>query len=336
MPHTGRRTPSTEGLRLVAPALVLVTVVTGTALGAVLATSLGLMPLVGEPRLSLDAFTSLSNDLGAATGESLLTAATATLIAAAVGLAIASTCLHVRLARRAVIGLAVVVVTVPHLIGAAATALLLSDVGLAQRWTGVATSSWPELVGGRWPWATVLELAWKESAFVALVIVAAVGRRYRELAEIASVLGATPRQRWRRVLVPLAGPALVGPPHPTRRTSRTVPTPGAVGTCRTRWWRLPTASMVSAGSTARVWRGRRPTPHLHVAGHRHSSVGVQSSDHREYGDSRNHTESCHHDRSRSGLWSRGDVHVGEQAVSQHRQRFRVGPTQQPCDLIGSE
>lgn len=208
MPHTGRRTPSTEGLRLVAPALSLVTVVTGTALGAVLATSLGLMPLVGEPRLSLDAFTSLSNDLGAATGESLLTAATATLIAAAVGLAIASTCLHVRLARRAVIGLAVVVVTVPHLIGAAATALLLSDVGLAQRWTGVATSSWPELVGGRWPWATVLELAWKESAFVALVIVAAVGRRYRELAEIASVLGATPRQRWRRVLVPLAGPAL--------------------------------------------------------------------------------------------------------------------------------
>lgn len=208
MSHTGRRTPSTEGLRLVAPALILVTVVTGTALGAVLATSLGLMPLVGEPRLSLDAFTSLSNDLGAATGESLLTAATATLIAAAVGLAIASTCLHVRLARRAVIGLAVVVVTVPHLIGAAATALLLSDVGLAQRWTGVATSSWPELVGGRWPWATVLELAWKESAFVALVIVAAVGRRYRELAEIASVLGATPRQRWRRVLVPLAGPAL--------------------------------------------------------------------------------------------------------------------------------
>ncbi len=49
--------------------------------------------------------------------------------------------------------------------------------------------------GGRWPWATVFELAWKESAFVALVVVATVGRRYDDLREVAAVLGASLRER---------------------------------------------------------------------------------------------------------------------------------------------
>ncbi|MDQ3628533.1 MAG: ABC transporter permease subunit [Actinomycetota bacterium] len=182
--------------------------VTGTALGAVIATSLGLVPLVGPPRLSVDGFTAVSGDLRAAAQESLLTAASATALAAAIGLAIATLVVRAGHGVRLMIGLAVGVVTVPHLVGAAATGLLLSDVGLAQRWSGVAASSWPELVGGRWPFATVLELAWKESAFVALVVVVSVGRRYEDLREVASALGAAPRQQWRRVLLPLSGPAL--------------------------------------------------------------------------------------------------------------------------------
>ncbi|WP_248581651.1 ABC transporter permease subunit [Nocardioides sp. InS609-2] len=196
------------GARLVAPAVLLIVAVTGTALVAVVATSLGLLPLVGQPRLSTDGYTTLAGDLRAATQESLITAATATLLAAAIGLIIATVVVRAGRGVRPVIGLAVAVLTVPHLVGAAATVLLLSDVGLAQRWSGIPAASWPELMGGRWPWATVLELAWKESAFVALVVVASIGRHYADLREVAAVLGAAPRAQWRRVLLPLSAPAL--------------------------------------------------------------------------------------------------------------------------------
>ena len=196
------------GARLVAPAVFLIVAVTGTALLTVIATSLGLLPLVGEPRLSTAGFTALAGDLRAATGESLLTAAAATVLAAVIGLTVATVIVRSGRGVRLVVGLAVAVLTVPHLVGAASTGLLLSDVGLAQRWSGISAASWPELVGGRWPWATVLELAWKESAFVALVVVASVGRRYADLREVAAVLGAAPRAQWRRVLLPLSAPAL--------------------------------------------------------------------------------------------------------------------------------
>lgn len=196
------------GARLVAPAVALVVLVSGTALVALLLTSLGLVPLVGEPRLSLDGFTSVAADLRAAARESLLTAVAATALAAMLGLALATYVLDRGRGTGTLVALAAAVVTVPHLVGAVSTGLLLSDVGVAQRWSGLAPGDWPELVGGAWPWATVVELAWKESAFVALVVGASVGPRYRGLRQAAAVLGATRRQQWRRVLLPLAAPAL--------------------------------------------------------------------------------------------------------------------------------
>ena len=138
------------GARLVAPAVVLIVAVTGTALGAIVATSLGLLPLVGQPRLSIDGYATLAGDLRAAASESLLTAAGATLLAAVIGFTLASVIVRADRFVRLLIGLAVAVMTVPHLIGAVATDLLLSGVGVAQRWSGISAASWPELVGGRW------------------------------------------------------------------------------------------------------------------------------------------------------------------------------------------
>ena len=197
-----------QGAWLVAPAVFLVVSVTGAALVTVVASSLGLLPLVGPPRLSTAAFTAPAADLRAATQESLVTAAAATVLAAVIGLTLVTIVVASGRGARLVVGLAVGVLTVPHLVGAAATGLLLSDVGLAQRWSGLPAAAWPHLVGGRWPWATVLELAWKESAFVALVVVSSVSRQYVHLREVASVLGASPRAQWRRVLLPLSAPAL--------------------------------------------------------------------------------------------------------------------------------
>lgn len=188
--------------------MLLIVVVTGTAMAAVIATSLGLIPLVGQPRLSTAGFTSLSDDLRAATTESLLAAVGATLLAAAMGLTLATLALRAGRVGRLLIAASAAVLTVPHLVGATATGLLLSDVGLAQRWLGIPPAAWPEFVGGQWPWATVFELAWKESAFVALVVFASVGRHYADLREVAAVLGAPPRAQWRRVLLPMSAPAL--------------------------------------------------------------------------------------------------------------------------------
>ncbi len=198
----------TPGVRLVTPALVLVAAVTGTAVAAVVATSLGLVPLVGRPRLSVEAFAADATELLAAARESLLIATVATALAALTGLGLATVVLRSSRRGRVLVALAAAVVTVPHLVGAASTSLLLSDVGVAQRFAGVPAASWPELVGGALPWATVLELAWKESAFIALVVVGSAGARFEPLRETAAVLGASKRQQWRRVLLPLAAPAL--------------------------------------------------------------------------------------------------------------------------------
>ncbi|MGB0102048.1 MAG: ABC transporter permease subunit, partial [Nocardioides sp.] len=97
---------------------------------------------------------------------------------------------------------------IPHLAAATSVGLLLGDGGLAARVAAPVVGDWPALVAGPWPIATVLELAWKESAFVALVVLAAVAPGHRERMEVAAGLGAGPSQRLTRVLLPTALPAL--------------------------------------------------------------------------------------------------------------------------------
>ena len=202
------RPTALPGWRQVAPAVLLIGLVTGSGLVAVTATSLGLMPLFGQPAFTTSGYTAGSNDLLLAVRESLLIATASTVLAAVLGLLAASALLGLRGGRATMRMIAVGVVAVPHVVGAASVGLLLSGAGVAPRLLGVSPGAWPELVGGAWPVATVLELAWKESAFVALVVLAATARRHRELAETAAVLGAGPWHRWTRVFVPTALPAL--------------------------------------------------------------------------------------------------------------------------------
>ncbi len=205
MTRTGRARPGRS-----TPALALVLLVTGAGTASVLATSLGLFPLYGDPRLSVDGYTSSAPDLGAAVRETLLIASAATLLAAALGLLLGTVVLLAPRHRWLVGALAAVVVTVPHVVGAASVGLLLGDTGLLPRLLRIDAGTWPDLVAGTWPVATVLELAWKESAFVAVVVVATVGPRLRDLLEVAAVLGAGPWHRWSRVLVPAALPGVLG------------------------------------------------------------------------------------------------------------------------------
>jgi ABC-type uncharacterized transport system YnjBCD permease subunit len=192
-----------------APGIVAITVVAGTGMAAVVATTVGLMPLYGRPALSLDGWRAAAPDLLVGIRESLLIAVPATLLAAVVGFLLAMLVLRGGRASGAVRVACLAVLAVPHLVGATSVSLLLSDGGLGARLAAAnGGDSWPALVGGPWPVATVLELAWKESAFVALVVLAAVAPGHRSRMEVAAGLGARPRQRVVRVLLPTAAPAL--------------------------------------------------------------------------------------------------------------------------------
>lgn len=201
------REQSGGGWPLLAPAATLVAVVLATATAAIALTALGLLPLVGDPVLSGAAITSVGADLLLGLRESLLIATVSTLLAVVVGLLTALALLGSRTIRRHLGALTATVLPVPHLVGAASVGLLLSGGGLLPRWLGVEPSQWPELVGGAWPVAIVVEFAWKESAFVALVVAAALSTQLAALSEAAAVLGADRWQRLRRVTLPLAAPA---------------------------------------------------------------------------------------------------------------------------------
>lgn len=190
----------------VLPAVLVVAVVVGGGLGTVVLQSLGLMPLVGTPELSVDGYSALGDDLWRSVALTLSIAVVSTALAAVIGLAVALTALS---GRRTALVAAGLTVTVPHLIGAAAMALLLADSGMLARIFGATEGGWPQIVGGPWWIAVVLEYAWKESAFVAVVVAGTLATRVAAYDESAATLGAGRWARLRLITLPLARPALI-------------------------------------------------------------------------------------------------------------------------------
>ena len=198
-----------RSLALIAPAAVPTVLVLGVSLTAVVGQSLGLAPVVGQAGLTGDAYraAAATEGLGASLLLSLAIATAATLLALVVGLATALAVRATRVGGRILSGIAALTIPVPHLVGAAAVGLLLSDSGLLARVSGGV--AWPQLVAGPWWAAVVLEFGWKESAFVALVVVSVLASYADQLDETAAVLGAGPLSRLRHITLPLAAPALV-------------------------------------------------------------------------------------------------------------------------------
>lgn len=197
------------GLAMVAPALVVAGVVVIGGIGMSVVQSVGLLPLVGEARFTIDAYVANGDELLTGLALSLAIATASTLLSSVIGLAAAVVITQGRITGRLVAGLSAVTIPVPHLVGAAAVGLLVADSGLLPRWFGVEPGAWPDLVGGPWWVAVVLEYTWKESAFIALVVAGVLATRVARYDETAALLGASRARRLRHIVIPLATPAVI-------------------------------------------------------------------------------------------------------------------------------
>ncbi len=200
---------------LLAPALLVVAVFFGAGVVQAVAQSLGYQPYLDGWRWSTDAYVALWHD-PAVRASFALTARVSlvsTALSAVLGVGLALLLRRLGRGRRWAAGLLQADLAVPHLVGALCMLLLLAQSGLLSRLAhavGLTASpaQFPALTADAFGVAVVAEYAWKETPFVTVLALAALGRAARELEGAAAVLGAGPWQRMRHVTLPLLAPSV--------------------------------------------------------------------------------------------------------------------------------
>lgn len=165
-----------------------------------------LVPLDGS--VSLDSWRALFADpvFGDAVWFSLQTAVAATLASAAAAVGVALVMRRRGTTLRALVALPV---PVPHLLVAVLAVLWLAPGALADRVLG--TDLGASVIRDRHGVGIVLVYLYKETPFLVLLLLAAMGRGLAEREEAAAVLGASPLQRLRWVLWPaIRTPLVIG------------------------------------------------------------------------------------------------------------------------------
>jgi putative spermidine/putrescine transport system permease protein len=207
-----------RGLRialLLAPALLVVAVFFLTGVSQAIAQSFGYQPFLPGWRLSLDAYGELFTDPAIAASMALTARVAFISTAASALLAVSIALLLRRLGRTRswVTGILQANLAVPHLVGALCMLLLLAQGGLLSR-IGYAVgftasaADFPALTNDRFGVAIIAEYLWKETPFLTVVTLAALGRGVQDLEQAARSLGAERWQRLRHVVLPLIAPAV--------------------------------------------------------------------------------------------------------------------------------
>jgi len=215
--RTARPTPPRPvrlGL-LLAPALLVIAVFFFGGIGQAVAQSFGYQPYLPGSRLSGDAWLALWHD-PAVRASLVLTLRVALLSTATAAVLAVTAALLIRQlgGRRAwVTGVFQGTLAVPHLVGALCMTLLLSQGGLLSRLAHSAgltpaASSFPAITSDRFGLAIIAEYVWKETPFLTVLTLAALGRGAADLEAAARVLGAGPWQRLAHVTLPLLAPTL--------------------------------------------------------------------------------------------------------------------------------
>jgi putative spermidine/putrescine transport system permease protein len=206
---------------LLIPALAVVGVLTGTSLFYAFAQSLGSLAIIGETRISLDAYQNLltgatpaAREFWPALGFSLWISAAATSLAVLGALLVAVVVGGQR--DRADRGTLVVLnlnLAFPHLVWAVALSLLLAQSGLLARIVTAlgfihAPAEFPVLVRDRYGLGIILHYVSKEIPFLTLIVLAVLRSQGVAYDLVAQNLGASWWQRVRYVTVPLVLPGL--------------------------------------------------------------------------------------------------------------------------------
>ncbi len=199
---------------LLAPALLVLGVLFTGGLYAAFVQSLGYLPTVGMNRVSFEAYREV---LGRA---DFLDSLVLTVYVAGVSTALA-TVLAVLAAlalRRSPgrISSAVfqVPITIPHLVAAVGIALVISQTGLGARLAAAMgligePAQFPALLYDRYSVGVILTYVWKETPFIALVVLAGLRGVAAELEDVAKTLGANAWQRFWHVVFPVISPGIV-------------------------------------------------------------------------------------------------------------------------------
>ncbi|MEO9220299.1 MAG: ABC transporter permease subunit [Mycobacteriaceae bacterium] len=200
---------------LLTPALLVVAVFFLTGVVQGVAQSFGYQPFLPTSSLSLDAYRDLVAD-PAVRASLLLTARVAllsTVVSAVLGVAAALLIRRLGRGRAWISGLFQANLAVPHLVGALCMLLLLSQAGLLSRLAhGVGLSTdpgaFPALTADPFGWGILAEYVWKETPFIAVISLAALGGGVENLENAARTLGAVGWQRLRYVTLPILAPSV--------------------------------------------------------------------------------------------------------------------------------
>ncbi len=199
---------------LLTPALLVVGVLFAGGLVSALVQSLGYMPAIGQTTISLDAYRKVLTD-----GD-FLSSLFLTLYVAGASTSI-STVLAVLAAlalRRSSGRVSSVVfqlpITIPHLVAAVGIALVVSQTGLGARVADALgligqPRDFPALLYDKYSIGIILTYVWKETPFIALVVLASLRGVAAELEDVARTLGAGAWQRFWYVVFPVISPGIV-------------------------------------------------------------------------------------------------------------------------------
>lgn len=227
----------------VIPAVLLVSGITGIAVVKTFLGSVGLWSDSGNNRGSLSQFRSIAHPVWQASILSLELSVISTLLATALGVLISYLIFLAHRFSRVLALVTILLVVTPHIVAAVSFDLLLQDAGFLSRFFHFISPTWPQFVAGPLWLAVIFDFAWKESAFIALVLIASLPPHAEEMTKVAKTLGASPTQVLSKVLFPTIRPALlvssglafiysIGSYEATWLLGRTFPEPLAVMTFR--------------------------------------------------------------------------------------------------------
>lgn len=176
--------------------------------------SLGYLPAIGRTEISLSAYREVITSRGFLDSlfltlyVSVVSTALATVLAVLAALALR------RSPGRASAVVFQVPVTIPHLVAAVGIALVVSQTGLGARAAFALgligePSQFPALLYDRYAVGVILTYVWKETPFIALVVLATLRGVAGELEDVAKTLGANAWQRFWYVIFPVIAPGVV-------------------------------------------------------------------------------------------------------------------------------